>query len=490
VGNISICHDNSGGTATDNYTALSILSTDTSHATHQTDILMPTGGCPTPTPTCPAGQERLTAGAACTDIPTHVPTITSIDGQGVPARIEDTTPTIIGTVGSDGTTLSNDAFTVTFKLRSGTAGAYTYSAVTGGTYTKGDGHLTTASNSTAWTLEPSTALAAGVYEVEVSRAGTLDATHDEIVLGVAICKANADLYILRSQWESGSDREGTGYYLGKCNATPTAPTAPTPLTLDGVPVPTTSATCTVDEGSGARGTANISGATIKLASIANATTVDGTVASVTGTTYQYGTKASGTGRMDINTATIEADASVATGVTLTGVTLNDVYLDPASGTISVTGGTAQNKDYVSTIGGVVDPSTHLLTTGANSTITGGMITAGTDANSNPIRGHIFSGKYGSDISLDNTATTSARRIRGTLSNATISGVTTTTTKASGSTQTFATGGTITAGTFTSSHAFGTVSGTIANNAITSANYCFSSGTVGATGQLNWKEKVK
>ena len=121
-----------------------------------------------------------------------------------------------------------------------------------------------------------------------------------------------------------------------------------------------------------------------------------------------------------------------------------------------------------------------------------MIASGTNSNS-PVRGRIVSGNY--DVSGTN-ATTNAKRITGTLTNATISNArTTTSTDTKGTvdpsddvTTTIVDYGDLTAGTFTSPTVFGNVTnGTLTNANITNTTHYFASGTVGARGTLNWKE---
>jgi len=114
-----------------------------------------------------------------------------------------------------------------------------------------------------------------------------------------------------------------------------------------------------------------------------------------------------------------------------------------------------------------------------------MITAGTDSANRPVRGSIQTGYY-EGVLADNVLT-KGRRIRGTLTNATIENARTTT--VNGETRIDA--GTIVSGLIGNAQVFGTVENVQLSNAtISNVNHCFSSGAVGNKGQLNWKEVVK
>jgi hypothetical protein len=90
-----------------------------------------------------------------------------------------------------------------------------------------------------------------------------------------------------------------------------------------------------------------------------------------------------------------------------------------------------------------------------------------------------------------TNLTKGRRVMGTLTGATIKGATTTTGRIDGSLKTVVSGGTIDKfDELTVTSVFGTVvNAEIVDATLTDANHCFSSGTVGARGQLNWKEVI-
>ncbi len=260
--------------------------------------------------------------------------------------------------------------------------------------------------------------------------------------------------------------ETSTYYLGKCaavactnlektlpaNCTPTNPVAPTLLLDEVFATPTTCPDGDLSNNS-------INNATVKRANVINATTENGNITFNVNTSVKYGEKGSG-GTMDLSTAVI--DRGHATGVRLTGVTLNNVHIDSTN----VTGGKT-----------------------TSGTITSGMITEGTDSvKSSAVRGSIQSGDYVNYPTINSTdITTQGRRTRGTLTNATIANASTTTVNG----VTVVDGGTIISGTITNASTFGTVTNaTLADATISNANSCFTSGTVGLHGQLNWKEGIK
>ena len=119
-----------------------------------------------------------------------------------------------------------------------------------------------------------------------------------------------------------------------------------------------------------------------------------------------------------------------------------------------------------------------------------------------MRGSITNGLFAEVITHGTTVLTKGRRTQGGTLNATISGATITTVngvsvvgcdRSLDSMHTPCTVGTITSGTMagTGVKTFGTVeNATIPNVTISGSNQCFSSGTVGSRGQLNWKEVVK
>lgn len=413
------------------------------------------------------------------------PTITSIDGQtysGTSIRTGNKKPTITGSLDAGSLplkTLDNDTFVVTLKKLDKT-GSYT----TVGTYDKSMSALTTASGaalgagSTDWKLVIPTNLDPGYkYEIEASRNGTPDTTHDELIVGIAVCDKSVSTtvpsYILYS--EGTAIVESSTYYLGQCTPTATKPTFSNSLTQE----------LTSDSCVGSKSTnITIGDAIVTQATIMNVTTIGGTIDLTDNASYKYGVKSAG-GTMNISGATIASDG-VASGVMLSNATLTNVYLDPKSGSIDVTGGTVKSSATSSTIAFNSDG------TAATSTITDGIIKEGTNGGK-AVRGRIVRGKNSTDIS----AITKGKRIKGTLTGATIRDVTTTTALDTDNTvKTFvmpSANTTIDVGaSFTPEETFGNVQDvtipTTGTTTITNATHCFSSGKVGERGQLNWKEK--
>ncbi|MDD2865460.1 MAG: hypothetical protein PHC99_12170, partial [Methylococcales bacterium] len=336
---------------------------------------------------------------------------------------------------------------------------------------------------------------AGTFDVDAKRGSKTDPTDGELVItdNIAICdmsKTPHDQNIPKTDWDV--TKEGKNYYLGACVASTDAAELPTPPTEASLPTdpaaktyepvpPNTLVYC--DDGGVKSSATSLSGLTIKRVRIANAwvekpvdlsTPID---IAVNGTTSQlnlkYGVKTPAIGTMDISAATITS-GNQASPVTLTGVTLTDVYVDTAIDYINPDQSLNPNGSYIKLQGGNV-------TAGS---ITSGMITAGTDG-TNPVRGSVTTGVYTGAI--DDNTLVKGRRIQGTLTNATIENAQTTT--KNGETRVDA--GTITSGTITDAKTLGTVlNATLTNATISNTNHCFSSGTVGSKGQLNWKEVVK
>jgi hypothetical protein len=252
---------------------------------------------------------------------------------------------------------------------------------------------------------------------------------------------------------------------------------------------------------------NVTNATIKRGSIANAVTVGGTVnlLSSGATVLKYSVLSGGT--LNLAGANIVADGLSATGVTLTGVTLSEVYIDTATDFINADGSVNTNSGttYLDVRGGVTNSSgtiTYEGTTVPSGILTGGIITSGKNVTDNSAaRGTLLRGSY--DVNTTNGAAilTKGRRVNGTVTGVNISGATVTTacnnnTNPCNSIKTVVEGGTISAGSFSNSpttQTFGTVLNATVGNGdanITNTNYCFTSGKVGSRGQLNWKEVVQ
>ncbi len=343
-------------------------------------------------------------------------------------------------------------------------------------------------NGVNWTFKLTDKFA-GIFDVDAVRNKIPDTSDKELEItdNISICdksKTPSDQLIARDTWNG--TKEGATYYLGECNSIahslPNKPNAfpDTPEAL--TPQKTVHDSPYCDDG-GARSQDSATGVTIKRTTIVNATTVGGDVDLISQVTKtRYGIKESGVGNMDISQAII--DKGLARGVTLSGVTLNDVYIDTDQDYISSTG-MVNSGTYITVMGGTTNKSgTGLLI--PVSTITKGMITAGTTAG-NPVRGSITSGRYDVDINNGSNVLTKGRRTTGKLINATIENAQTTTVNG----KTVVDAGTITAGTLEGASTFGTVlNATITGANLSESNHCFSSGTVGSRGQLNWKEIVK
>lgn len=339
---------------------------------------------------------------------------------------------------------------------------------------------------------------AGIFDVDAVRAGVPDVTSGELEItdNIAICENNVTKSIPKTSWEPS--KWGASYYLGNCDTGgseefPTKPCSIPPvegeectdLPLEPIAkpyevVPPTGSFC--DDGGAKNSDAELSGLTIKRARIANTTTTKAIPdliqlvdvnSSNSKHPLKYGEMANGAGgTMDIRDATITG-GNQAYPVTLTGVTLNNAFID------------TQN-DYIQN-GVDTNAGTYLKIEGGSTkgTLMQGVITAGNDATGHPVRGSVTVGKY--DGGLPDNALTKGRRIQGTLTNATIINARTTTKHG----ETRIDAGEIQSGTIEDAKIFGTVvNATLTNATITETNHCFSSGTIGNKGQLNWKEVVK
>lgn len=351
----------------------------------------------------------------------------------------------------------------------------------------------------------------GIYEVDALRNTMHDATHNELEItnNIDICENGVDKAIPKENWNGA--REGTGYYLGKCTSSPSAeplpqspddknavlPDEPLPTKYENpVPLPPQITYC--DDGQSIKSSSSeeqpATGVAIKRATIINAATQGGTIDLLTmPAKIQFGKKISGIGTMDITNATI-IKGNKAINVTLTGVTLDDVYIDTATDFIDANGNLIGNNSttYIKVTGGTTKPFTQKedgSTTYA--TIVSGIITAGTDSGGNPVRGSVTTGRFKSDINNTNTVMVKGRRVRGKLVGAIIENATTTT--VNGVTVVDAgniKAGQLEAGSTSPVSTFGTVyNATITNGELYKAYSCSSSGNVGSRGQLNWKEVV-
>ncbi|MEI7840304.1 MAG: hypothetical protein WCJ11_07380 [Methylococcaceae bacterium] len=336
----------------------------------------------------------------------------------------------------------------------------------------------------------------GTFDVNAIRmvggVSTPDTTHGELIITdkIDICNANVNQSINRSAWV-GSKESSINYYMGKCNITGDSPLPPSfdnrcPLISAPPYVKVTKELC--DNG-GVKSDASINTVTVRQAQIVNASTENGTISGAISGKLKYGIKAENVGALELNNATVSQNqttgVTLSGGVTLTGVTLTNASIDFADTTLTCT-----NSDGTwNVLGGTTKPTTTTTDGTINGTIVSGMITEGKDASGKPIRGNVTTGTYDSNITNLNNVTTKGRRVTGTLINATITNAQTTTING----QTFVLDGTITTGEMLPNTAstFGTVfNATLTNTNVSSTNHCFTSGTVGTRGQLNWKEVVK
>jgi hypothetical protein len=408
--------------------------------------------------------------------------------------IEDTTPTLSGTIGTR--VINNDSFSVTISKPSNSYGA-AYSK----TYTYAKNSSVINLNSTAWSLPVTESLAAGIYEINAVRNSTSDETHNELRIGIDACDISVAPHVATLVLRSAVD--GTHYVLGDCSGeTKTNPGLyPKPQDLQPEDVVANPLTCPAGS---ELNKVNVTNATIKRGNIANAVTVGGTVNLLSSgpTVLKYSVLSGGV--LNLAGANISADGLSATGVTLTGVTLSDAYIDTE---IDFIDSILQLKDgtYLDVRGGVTNSSgtiTYEGTTVPSGILTGGIITSGTNVTDNSAaRGTLLRGNY--DVNTTNGAAilTKGRRVNGTVTGVSISGATVTTacnnnTNPCNSIKTVVEGGTISAGSFSNSpttQTFGTVVNATVGNSdanITNTNYCFQSGKVGSRGQLNWKEVVQ
>ena len=393
-------------------------------------------------------------------------------------------------------------------------------------------------------------LNAGTYDVDVSRSGVFDETSKELVITdkIDICNGGTDQSIERTEWVDWKQDEN--YYLGKCkapectdpptNTIPVGCTAPLPknpvqacqdslnpandplcpripdaLVTEAVtlPLPPEVTYCYDDTGAitGIKSDASVTtSVTIKRARIANASTQDGTFdnSTLANTVVKYGTKQQGAlvieSYTDSNGATITpvVTKGKVVGAKITGAVIAGAYIDIPNDYIDTDQSikpSCLNDDkslklscFIKVTGGITNPTSikEGSATPVPATITNGMITSGTDSDGNPVRGSVTSGQFDKPITNSDTTITQGRRVKGQLMNAIIENATTTTVSG----VTVVSAGNVISGEMdpeTTATTFGTVTNaTISGVKISSTNHCFSSGTVGSRGQLNWKEVVK
>jgi hypothetical protein len=372
---------------------------------------------------------------------------------------------------------------------------------------------------TNWTFQITTPKV-GTFDVNAARGSEVDITDSELVITGNVCCIGG----VTTQCPTTESSISVPNYTGECDvpvcpATNAAGKCTSPLpdpdkeeTLPSKPenkvpeaiVPPAELGYCDDGGKRSYG-ASTSGVTIKRARIANAETTGGTFESnaLVGMKVIYGTLTAGSYDDTDNSC----QQGYCTNKTITGATLTGAIVDIANDYIDAAGNIIDtNNRGIALKGGVTNPESFKKdgVTKLYATITSGMITAGTDTEGNPVRGSITNGLFASAITHGTTVLTKGRRTQGTLTNATISGATITTVdgdsvisvvgcdRSLDSMHTPCTVGIITSGTMEAgAKTFGTVeNGTLTNATITGSNHCFSSGTVGSKGQLNWKEVIK
>lgn len=452
---------------------------------------------------CPTGQQLDEDGDECEDKTPSESLVPSV----IPLKTSSTKPTITGSAGTSTTltvalakkltansNVATNANQTTFDVIA-TADSSEYSTVVEAT-------PVSITENGFWSFTSPIELQPAVYDVILNGNSGVDITKDELEIAIDICDKSqtpSDRMISISEWDK--TRESSTYYLGKCVTTggedlPNDPVSSCenpkvgdeciPLPLDPAAkvyevLQPPSVTHYCNDGGVKSANEQLNNLTIKRVRLANATTAqaldlsspldvkqDGSLSTLN---IKYGVKMAG-GEMDISNATITG-GNQAYPVKLTGVTLTDVFIDTAVDYIDASGHLT-NGTYIRVFGG-----------STKGTISKGMITAGVDSANRPVRGSIETGYY--EGNLPENALTKGRRIRGTLTNATIENARTTT--VNGETRIDA--GTIVNGLIGNAQVFGTVENLQLNNVtISNVNHCFSSGKVGTKGQLNWKEVVK
>jgi len=434
--------------------------------------------------------KRIDANTGDCSVPSTKPTVTLSASH----NIKDSSIVVAGTVG-DIPLSDNDSFTVTIHNAQ-------HIAIQGALLVTG----------TNWTFTL-TEKFAGTFDVDAKRNSTYDDTSGELVITGNLCCINGTttqcpttISVPDHAGECGLPICPIVNAAGNCTSPlpdstkeETLPSQPDNTVPEAIVPPAELGYCN-DGGKRSYG-ASMTGVTIKRARIANAETIGGTFASnaLVGMKVMFGTLTAGSYDDTDNSC----QQGYCTNKTITGATLTDAIVDIATDYVDTVGNVINNSNRgIALTGGVTNPTSFKKdgVTVLNATITNGMITAGT-SDGNPVRGSITNGLFADAITHGTNALTKGRRTQGTLTNATITGATITTVdgvsvvgcdRSLDGTHTPCTVGVITSGTMgTGVKTFGTVeNGTLTNATITGSNHCFSSGTVGSKGQLNWKEVVK
>lgn len=448
------------------------------------------------------------------------PTVDKVDGQNVVTDgIANTVstnkirPVIIGTLGNIPLKESGDKFSATLTHAiTGVISSSKYSVVISGT---------------TWTLTAIADLPVGAYDITATRVYNGTAHFDptanemEIIDSIPICDNGVDKLIASMDFDKEKAAQTPkSYFMGNCSNTkgtdlPDSPSEtckanplaekciesllidePTPIEDEALK----SSNLVYCEDGGVKSNKPIEQATIKRAVIMNATTEDGNVnLTAQPTKVIYGVlMPTANGEMDVSGAKWLTINRVE-GAALKNVTLDNVYIDTVNADFTK-GGTA----FMPVTGGKTLPKT-LKEDGKETyaVISSGVITAGMSAG-NPVRGSMTTGIFDQTINHADTVQTKGRRSRGKLENAIIENVTSTTVNGVTVIET----GDIRSGTLTTgsvidkttgnstgvavlASTFGTVlNATLTGISVSNTNHCFSSGTVGTKGQLNWKEVVK
>lgn len=423
--------------------------------------------------------KKLKDGKCITE--SRTPTVNKLVTDVNAAKIE-----VTGTVG-DVVLSSNETFTVTIHNAQHSNVSCTLHRPT----------------TTEWTCALSKPFIAGIFDVDAKRGNVLDETSGELEISGAKCciggvTQTCPEFISPPDRRAACESDG-GTLPTKVQILPSRPDAKTPEMVknsDGL----------CEDGGKLSYDTAITGATIKRARIANAITEKPTFkGSLAGKRLIIGDLTAGS----YSTQGC-AEEDYCDGRTITNATLTDAMIDIDPDYIDSTGKVIDESNQgIAVINGTTKPTyTNRNGETKNSVITSGIITAGT-ANNQPVRGLVTNGIFVSDIdnlvNNPNSVTTKGREAdKITLTNVTITNAAITTDK-NGKTvvgcdtflhptcaiATISEWKTDSAVSGDEAFVYGTVVNAVLKNAtLGESNHCFSSGSVGNKGQLNWKEVVK